>query len=47
MTRATCNRCLRLAPRKGRMSASIVRPNGRRERRFLCRVCIAELGGRV
>lgn len=42
--RATCHRCGRPAPRKGRLSAS-VEVRGRVRRQFICAQCVGELQG--
>ena len=39
-----CHRCGDLAPRRGRMSASVEDDNGKVRRLFLCRHCISALG---
>ena len=38
-----CHRCGALAPKRGRMSASVEDGNGIARRLYLCRLCIASL----
>ncbi len=38
-----CHRCGGLAPRRGRMSASVEDDNGKVQKLYLCRACIASL----
>ncbi len=38
-----CHRCGALAPKRGRMSASVADASGKARRLYLCRFCIASL----
>jgi hypothetical protein len=38
-----CHRCGALAPKRGRMSASVADGSGKARRLYLCRLCIASL----